>query len=125
MLRNVVPPPFRIGTGQITDATGRLSPQMDIVIEYANTLSFPLLQGNSARLYLAESVCCVIEVKSSLDAQWDDVVTKAHRLATLERSVGAIAVVDDPPRTIPMFAVGFKGWSELETCKKKTQRGTH
>ena len=64
VLRNVVPPPFRIGTGQIADASGRPSPQMDIVVEYANTMSFPLLQGNSARLYLAEGVCCAIEVKS-------------------------------------------------------------
>src|SRR5262245_52529947 len=119
VLHNVVPPPFRIGTGEITDKHGALSGQVDIVVEYANTLSFPLLQGNSARLYLAESVCCVIEVKSSLDGQWDDVVKKAKLLATLERSVGAIQSVGPLPSTIPMFVVGFEGWSEVATCKKK------
>jgi hypothetical protein len=39
VLHNVVLPPFRIGTGQITDHMERLSGQVDIVVEYANTMS--------------------------------------------------------------------------------------
>lgn len=61
----------------------------------------------------------MIEVKSSLDDQWDDIVKKAKLLAMLKRSIGAYASTGKLRTTIPMFVVGFEGWKTLATCKKK------
>lgn len=123
VLGNVIAPPFRIGTGEITDHAGNLSGQVDIVVEYANTISFPMLQANASRLYLAESVCCVIEVKSNVQDQWDQVVAKAQKLTTISRSTGVIAWAGPKPdRTIPLFAVGFKGWKHSESALEALQK---
>jgi Domain of unknown function (DUF6602) len=120
VLSNVIAPPFRIGTGEITDHSGKLCGQADIVIEYSNSMSFPLLQGNQSRLYLAESVCCVIEVKSNLSAQWSEVVKKAKKLAKVRRDTGCVAAADPlPPDDIPIFAVGYTGWTTEKMCKDK------
>jgi hypothetical protein len=84
-LSNVIAPPFRIGTGAITDIEGRISGQLDVVIEYQISVSLPLLLGDSPRLYLAESVCAVIEIKSDISSQWDEVVATAERVRSLQR----------------------------------------
>ena len=110
MLSNVIAPPFRVGNGEITDQTGSTSGQLDIVIEYASSISFPLLRGDSSRLYLAEGVCAVIEVKSNVATEWSDVLRKAEKLSQLKRVPGTTGFVDpEPPKRIPFFAVGYKG----------------
>lgn len=124
VLGNVIAPPFRVGTGDITDHAGRSSGQVDVVIEYSNSISFPLLQGNAARLYLAESVCCVIEVKSDLSKQWKQVVPKAQKLSSLTREPGALIAAGSPPsETIPLFVVGFTGWKDSETATRNLATG--
>jgi hypothetical protein len=70
VLSNIISVPFRLGTGDIVDHDDKLSRQSDIVIEYANTLSFPNIYPSAARLYLADSVCAVVEVKSTISQQW-------------------------------------------------------
>ncbi len=119
VLGNVIAPPFRIGTGEITDHASSLSGQVDIVVEYSNTISFPMLQANAARLYLAESVCCVIEVKSDVEKQLDHVIQKAEKLNAIKRDPGTVAWTGSMPNsTIPLFAVGFAGWSNSKTIEK-------
>src|SRR5690348_17862238 len=59
--------------------------------------------------------------------QWDQVVAKAQKLTTISRSTGVIAWAGPKPdRTIPLFAVGFKGWkhseSALEALDRKSTR---
>ncbi len=121
ILSNVVAPPFRVGTGEITDVNGNRSGQVDVVIEYTNTISVPLLQGNSARLYLAEGVCCVIEVKSNLDKQWASVAKKARTISRLERELHASYRGENPTSKIPVFAVGFKGGKNVEKWKNRLE----
>jgi hypothetical protein len=116
VLSNIISVPFRIGTGDIVDAHDAMSPQCDIVIEYMNTLSFPNIFPSSARLYLAESVCAVIEVKSTISTQWPHVVPAAQTLHTLERDPGTTAVFEPPPKKIPFFAVGYTGWKNMATA---------
>jgi hypothetical protein len=113
--------PRRSGLEPVKSPTeGNLCGQADIVIEYSNSMSFPLLQGNQSRLYLAESVCCVVEVKSNLQAQWDDVVAKAEKVSNLRRNVNAVLGFDPPPpKVIPTFAVGFHGWKTEQICRDK------
>jgi len=80
VLRNVIAPPFRFGSGDITDLSGATTGQLDIVIEYGGSISFSLIPGSNTRLYLAEGVCAVIEVKSDVEAQWGEVIKTAKRL---------------------------------------------
>jgi hypothetical protein len=117
VLSNIISVPFRVGTGDIVDRWDRMSRQADVVLEYANTLSFPNIFPSSARLYLAESVCAVIEVKSTISVQWQRVVTSAQALYQLERSTGVIAYTgDEPPSKIPFFAVGYTGWKDQKAA---------
>jgi hypothetical protein len=120
VLSNVIPTHFRIGTGEVTDQKGRASGQVDIIIEYAQGFSFPLMQGLDPRLYLAECVCAVIEVKSNLSTQWDEVAKKAALVASLQRSRGMTASVGrDFGEGVPIFAIGYEGYASLEMLRTK------
>ncbi len=120
VLGNIISQPFRIGSGEIVDQSDNLSGQVDIAIEYANTLSFPSVYPHSERLYLAESICAVIEVKSDLSSQWLEARQKAEKIFALSRRVGAVAYTGSrPPDKIPVFVVGYDGWASPETARKK------
>ncbi len=62
-LKEVFPPSYRFGTGDALDSAGNKSGQLDVVVELTFFPSLPALGGGS-RLYLAEGVAAVIEVKS-------------------------------------------------------------
>jgi hypothetical protein len=68
-LRKVLPPVHRFGSGDIIDSAGQKSGQADIVVEHPLLPSLPH-PGGKVRMYLAESVAAVIEVKSDLSSQW-------------------------------------------------------
>lgn len=85
-LSQVFSPMHRFGTGDITDAHQERSGQVDIVIPFPETaLSFPLYP-EGPRLFLAEGVAAVIEVKSDLAAQWSEVLSTAEHVKKLRRS---------------------------------------
>lgn len=118
-LGGIMPPPYRFGDGDITDNNGERSGQVEIVVEYPFLPSLPMV-GGSSRLYLAEGVAAVIEVKSSIDSQWDDVKKTAVAVKKLKRDFGAtFAMGGTPQEKIPFFAVGYTGWKEVETVKSK------
>ena len=123
-LRNVIAPPFRIGSGQATDLDGNLSGALDIVVEYSISLSFPLLEYGAPRLYLAEGICAVIEVKSDLVGQWSEVLSTKKQLATLSRNMDTRWAVEPyPPNHVPLFAVGYRGWKTVEKVDEKLKEG--
>ncbi|HEY4507692.1 MAG TPA: DUF6602 domain-containing protein [Candidatus Paceibacterota bacterium] len=118
-LAEVMPPPYRFGDGDITDQNGGKSGQVDLVVEFPFLPSIPMI-GGSSRLYLAEGVAAVIEVKSSLDSQWKEVEKTATAVKKLERKFGATLSMGNTPQVrIPVFAVGYTGWKEIETLKSK------
>lgn len=121
VLSNVIAPPFRIGSGDITDASGHRSGQSDVVIEYGNSISFPLPFPDAPRLYLAEGVCAVIEIKSDLSSQWDEVIRSRAALSPLRRKYSASISRGSVPENIPHFAVGYRGWKTQETLKEKME----
>lgn len=84
ILKSVLPPHVRFGTGDIIDAEKRTSGQVDIVLESTLSLSFPALE-EGPRLYLAEGVVAAIEVKSNLKTQWREVQRKVDSLKALHR----------------------------------------
>lgn len=122
VLSNVIAPPFRVGSGDITEHLGARSGQLDTVIEYAMSISLPLGGPLTPRLYLAEAVCCVVEVKSDLAGQWDEVLKTAKQVTPLIGRYGTViqfgASGTGTKRKIPVFAVGFKGWKTEATAQQ-------
>jgi hypothetical protein len=124
-LERVFPMPYRFGSGAITDAAGRVSGQLDIVVEWPFCASFPA-PGGVERLYLAESVAFVIEVKSDLSAQWDQVEKSVpgvrclrrrwHGHLTVSSDIG-ISTAPASESRVPYAVVGF--------CGHKTIDGLH
>ena len=118
-LKNVLPPTYRFGRGDITDQSGIRSGQVDIVVEYPFLPSLPSTAGDSPRLYLAEGVAAVIEVKSNLASQWNEVLETAGKLSALNRDIKPGMFSGKPPGPkIPFFAAGYVGWSQLKTVKE-------
>src|ERR1700674_4880270 len=88
-LREVFPTPFRFGSGDATDASGAKSGQLDVVIEYPFSPSLPIVGSAITRLYLAESIAAVVEVKSNVEQQWTEAVATANALRPITRTFGA------------------------------------
>lgn len=118
-LSQVLPTPFRFGTGDATDETGQRSGQLDVVVETPLMPSLPLPSG-TARLYLAESIAAVIEVKSNVADQWTEVLSTMAKLSPLRRKFKSVMSVGArPSEHIPLFAVGYTGWKTLDTVRSK------
>lgn len=119
LLGNVIAPPFRIGCGDILDSSGKTSGQMDIVIERTPSISFPLVSGLHPRLYLAEGVAAVVEVKSDLRKQWAQFKESASRLGQLKRHYkDIVAVIGKPSEQVPHYVVGYKGWKNIGALER-------
>ena len=117
-LAKVLPPIYRFGTGDATDSNGAKSGQLDVVVEYPVMPSLPIVGEGQTRLYLAECAAAVLEVKSNLAGQWNDAAKTANALAPLQRSFGpAISFGAGPQPRIPLFAVGYTGWSTMQTLQ--------
>jgi hypothetical protein len=124
LFREVVPPIYRFGQGAITDATGQLTGQIDLVMELPFGPSLPMPAG-SHRLYLAESVAAVVEIKSDLSSQWDEVeqtVGRVRQLAQdLRQTQGLAQESSSEPdkriaaiQGIPCYVIGFRGHRTLD-----------
>jgi len=85
ILKNVFPSHFRFSSGDIVDTKKRQSGQVDIVLEKPIGYSFPQIQ-NGPRLFLAENVAAVVEVKSDLQRQWNEVLNSSAKVSKLHRS---------------------------------------
>lgn len=123
-LSRVLPPGYRFGTGDAIDTHGHRSGQLDVVVEFTFFPSLPGLVGQP-RLYCAEGIAAVIEVKSDLSKQWDEVKSTSSALRCLERrfQVPGFTPYGPPSKEIPIFAVGYVGWKDLKTVKQKANEG--
>lgn len=116
-LSQILPSHFRFGSGEITDLSGHLSGQLDIVIEYPLLPSITLPASNAGnRLYLAEGVAACIEVKSNLITQWNEVKETSEKVKQLRRRLSASTGM--APKQIPLFAVGYKGWKSVKPLNR-------
>jgi hypothetical protein len=108
-----------------------MSGQLDIVVEFPFFPSFPT-PGGEERLYLAESVAFVIEIKSDLATQWGQVEQAAEKVRRLRRSwtsqmtfkngaeclsaaVGGGAITSP----IPFLALGFVGYDTVQGLEQR------
>jgi hypothetical protein len=113
LLEEVFPPSYRFGTGDIVDSSGTRTGQLDLVVEYPFAPSFPAL-GGGPRLYVAEGVAAVAEVKSDLAGQRDQVVETARKVRALVPKREEKFIMGAVPKSIPFFAIGFQGWKTIE-----------
>lgn len=123
-LSKVLPPGYRFGTGDALDIEGNRSGQLDVVVEFTYFPSLPAIAGEP-RLYFSEGVAAVVEVKSDLSKQWAEVQQTAAALKPLNRKFRApgFTPYGPPPPKIPVFAVGYTGWKELDTVRRKANEG--
>ncbi len=119
-LSDVLTPQYRFGNGDAIDTYGNKSGQLDIVIEYPYIPSIPVVGSANTRLYLAEGIACVIEVKSNIADQWNQFKQTADKLSKLKRYSRHVPGIGEPIQDkIPLFAVGYTGWKKLATMKRK------
>lgn len=123
-LCEVLTPQYRFGDGDATDSAGNRSGQLDVVVEYPWVPSLPVVGNNRPRLYLAEGIACVIEVKSDVASQWGEVMRTSSQLKKLERHFAAgVTMGYPPPKKIPLFAVGYEGWKTTEPVRQRLAEG--
>lgn len=123
-LCEVLTPQYRFGDGDATDVAGSRSGQLDVVVEYPWIPSLPVVGSNRPRLYLAEGIAAVIEVKSNIASQWEEVERTSKQLKKLERRYGSgMTSGFRPPKQIPLFAVGYTGWKTLSTVQERLGDG--
>jgi hypothetical protein len=128
-LQKVLPPTFRVGSGDATDVNGNRSGQLDVVIEYPFAPTLPAF-ADETRLYLAEGVAAVVEVKSNLAAQWGEAERTAAQLAPLRRSFWATIEYGSeygsiPLDKIPLFVAGYTGWKTIEAVREKVEQNAN
>lgn len=117
-LSKALPSHYRFGGGDIVDSTGQKTGEVDIVIENPFTPSFPLTKND--RLYVAEGVAAVIEVKSDIKRDFKDVLKKASEIKLLNRKISVIISSGQVNlQKIPFYAVGYFGFRQLEELKQK------
>ena len=117
-LRDVLPPKYGIGRGEVVSAAGGISRQMDIVIYDA--LHAPMLfTSATSSIFPAESVYATIEVKSRLTpSDLDPCIASIASVKRLARTAttdhvdghavdsipGAEPVIENPPPFCGVFA---------------------
>jgi hypothetical protein len=123
-LANVLSSTYRFGSGDATDVNGHRSGQLDVVVEYPFSPTLPSFgDPPHTRLYPAESVATVVEVKSNVATQWDEARRTAEQLAPLRRTIKAILTVGSIPlETIPLFVAGYTGWKTTEAIKRNLEQ---
>jgi hypothetical protein len=89
-LESYLPSRYAISNGEIVDVIKQTSPRCDLIV-YDHANSPLLLAGRNYRVFPAEPVFAVIEVKSVLTvAELEDAVEKIRTIKKLERKNGSI-----------------------------------
>jgi hypothetical protein len=121
-LEKSLPVQYRFGTGCVTDMNNNLSGQLDIVIELPFAPSFQMPNGKD-RLYLAESIGAVVEVKSNLSSQWNEAIQTVQKLNAIKRYARGgstrMQIGSYPSARLPIFVVGYEGWNGAGILEQK------
>ena len=108
----------RFTTGRITDATGVLTEQLNLIMEHGFMPSFPL-HDSTSRLVLAEAVALVMEVADQPGE--DDVSLRevCSHIKQLRRDIKpTIKYQGAPSDRVPVMVVFFQGPDELEDLQR-------
>ena len=120
LLTQVFSPAYRFGTGDITGIANQRSGQVDIVVESPYWYSLPI-HPNGPRLYMAEGVAAIIEVKSDLAAQWSEVKSTVESVKQVQRRYRK-HLYDDMAKSFESFTSFLNKTPPKGTGRKKEQR---
>jgi hypothetical protein len=117
LLRSLLPTVARVESGDIIDSFGNQSGQLDAVCVDHRSPTLRL-GGSETGLILAEGALAVLEIKSSLSKQWDEVLRTYAAVAPMRPRVRL------PPRRKPgsRSAEIFKSLDERETKRAERER---
>ncbi|MBS0264524.1 MAG: hypothetical protein JSS02_21500 [Planctomycetes bacterium] len=117
-LQRILPPGYRFGHGDLIDAFEGCSGQIDIVIEFPFFPSAAGIGETNSRVYPCEAVGVAIEVKSDIEAQWDEFQQTHKKVNSLQTAAGAVQCRTNLgifERVCPVFGVGYTGWKKLSS----------
>lgn len=118
-LRELFPSTMRFSSGVITDFLGKTTGQLDIVVERPFAPSFPMPLGEE-RVFLADNVGAVIEVKSNVSKQWSEVASTTEKVSALAHQEVHTGFVAGPSvNKIPVLAVGYLGFTTVEGVRER------
>ena len=108
----------RFTSGRITDASGVLTEQIDLIIEHGFMPSFPLHDGTS-RLVLAEAAALVIEVADHLGEDDERLREVCSHIKQLSRDINPpLKYQGAPSDRVPVMVVFCQGPDELEDLQR-------
>ncbi|WP_437625987.1 DUF6602 domain-containing protein [Sorangium sp. So ce1151] len=124
-IEHCLPGVARLCEGEIIDPYGGQSGQIDGIVVHS-TGSALATSPSGSRIALAEGVLGVIESKSNLTAQWNEVVHTWKAVRTLRRyrdgdNQGTWTLGSPHPSdaAIPLIAIGRTGWKKPDTLMEK------
>lgn len=142
LFASILPRSLVMEHGDIVDSFGNRSGQLDGILIEARAPALRLSQLDPA-LVLAEGVVAVLEVKSDLGRQWQEVADKHQAVARLRPAVVHPATLDpslqrkksrnkkDPPSKLermaveqaflPLFVLGFRGPKDPELLRRQVE----
>lgn len=93
-LREHLPPKYRIGQGEVIDAAGRMSRQVDVIVADEEQ---PFRVDDAVRLMIIEGVAAAAEVKTTLTTtELRDCLEKGSRFKSLEAIPGKTTMLASP-----------------------------
>lgn len=108
----------RFTSGRITDATGVLTEQLDLIVEHGFMPSFPLHDGTS-RLVLAEAAALVIEVADQPGPDDGYLREVCSHIKQLRRDIKpTVKHQGAPSDRVPVMVVFFQGPEEVEDLQR-------
>ena len=115
-----LPAKFGVGSGLIYSPSGDFSNQADTVI-FDKHNNKPLHAGTSGKLFLVESVYCLIEAKTNLSpTQLDDAIEKCVRFKNLKREFGEFVIPKSRESLFVIFAFSASAPEKFYTTLKSS-----
>jgi hypothetical protein len=127
-IEHSLPAIVRLVEGEIIDPFGRQTGQLDGIVVHATGPALATSVADS-RVVLADGAVAVIESKSSLKNQWDEVLGMWGGLRKIRKSdqkavrgMGPKPMVLSGADAVPLLAIGRQGWQKPETlCDKASE----
>lgn len=115
-------PLARIESGDIVDASGKSTGQLDAVLLHPGIPSLQL--GENTFTMFGEAAVAVVEVKSNARTQWDEVEKTWEKIIPIRRTPPFVHLRGAEDRTssaVPFVVIGLEGWEKASTVEKHAQ----
>lgn len=118
-LKIILPFHIKIFKGIIMDKNGAKTEQVDLIIQNPYGFSIPPFVGD-IHVCIAESVACVIEIKSNLETQWNQIIKKCEEIKKIDYLESRLHGYNvDSKIRIPFIAIGYEGFDDFIKFNEK------